>query len=404
MDDPQRASPTNPSPPAHFEPTETPTAHDTRSGTSSPTNTREGTLPPAATGILANPPAPAAMDSDMEAADEYDKRIKQMAEEMDIDGEGERERQEMEEEEERKALQQAEERKKRREQQAAANQPASPTEGRAKEPETAPSESAPTSVTEGVENFAMEDVVSEIPKEDPTVTQARLEDTARAFLVQQTHAIVIPSYAAWFDMTQIHPIERKSLPEFFNGRNRSKTPAVYKDWRDFMINCYRLKPEEYLTFTACRRNLAGDVCAILRVHGFLEQWGLINYQVLTFLNGVDSRLILKPGQVQLVLHSQATSESSWTRHEVSNPSNPAQHTVIFPQVVNAPVQSQHPTPPPPPTSISVATSTILLVKNPTPTVLKTRTKQRHTTVSSVESIVPPCASIVRKRVKISIYV
>ena len=46
-----------------------------------------------------------------------------------------------------------------------------------------------------------------------------------------------------------------------------------------MINCYRLKPEEYLTFTACRRNLAGDVCAILRVHGFLEQWGLINYQV-----------------------------------------------------------------------------------------------------------------------------
>src|SRR5271169_2684055 len=84
-------------------------------------------------------------------------------------------------------------------------------------------------------------------------------------------------------MTKIHSIERKSLPEFFNGRNRSKTPAVYKDWRDFMINCYRLKPEEYLTFTACRRNLAGDVCAILRVHGFLEQWGLINYQVFFLL-------------------------------------------------------------------------------------------------------------------------
>jgi hypothetical protein len=27
--------------------------------------------------------------------------------------------------------------------------------------------------------------------------------------------------------------------------------------------------------------LAGDVCAILRVHGFLEQWGLSNYQVQT---------------------------------------------------------------------------------------------------------------------------
>lgn len=40
-----------------------------------------------------------------------------------------------------------------------------------------------------------------------------------------------------------------------------------------------MNPTEYLTSTACRRNLAGDVCAIMRVHAFLEQWGLINYQV-----------------------------------------------------------------------------------------------------------------------------
>lgn len=49
-----------------------------------------------------------------------------------------------------------------------------------------------------------------------------------------------------------------------------------------MIDTYRLNPTEYLTSTACRRNLAGDVCAIMRVHGFLEQWGLINYQVRTY--------------------------------------------------------------------------------------------------------------------------
>ena len=50
-------------------------------------------------------------------------------------------------------------------------------------------------------------------------------------------------------------------------------------YRNFMIDTYRLNPTEYLTSTACRRNLAGDVCAIMRVHAFLEQWGLINYQV-----------------------------------------------------------------------------------------------------------------------------
>lgn len=106
-----------------------------------------------------------------------------------------------------------------------------------------------------------------------------IESAAREHLIAQRHAIVLPSYSTWFDMNAIHSIERKALPEFFNNRNRSKTPAIYKDYRDFMINTYRLNPVEYLTVTACRRNLAGDVCAIMRVHAFLEQWGLINYQV-----------------------------------------------------------------------------------------------------------------------------
>ncbi|KAJ7666229.1 Smarcc1 protein [Mycena polygramma] len=118
--------------------------------------------------------------------------------------------------------------------------------------------------------------------EDPAQLEAarlRLEDQARKYLAAQTHEVIIPSYSAWFDMSKIHPVERRALPEFFNSRNRSKTPAIYKDYRDFMINTYRLRPMEYLTVTACRRNLAGDVCAIMRVHAFLEQWGLINYQI-----------------------------------------------------------------------------------------------------------------------------
>ncbi|KAH8103191.1 hypothetical protein DFH11DRAFT_1773751 [Phellopilus nigrolimitatus] len=53
------------------------------------------------------------------------------------------------------------------------------------------------------------------------------------------HEIITPSYAVWFDISKIHPVERRALPE----------------------------------------NLAGDVCAIMRDHAFLEQWGLINYQV-----------------------------------------------------------------------------------------------------------------------------
>ena len=98
-------------------------------------------------------------------------------------------------------------------------------------------------------------------------------------MTEQTHHIIIPSYAAWFDYNAIHAIEKRALPEFFNSKNKSKTPEVYMAYRNFMIDTYRLNPMEYLSATACRRNLAGDVCAIMRVHAFLEQWGLVNYQV-----------------------------------------------------------------------------------------------------------------------------
>ncbi|EXJ70822.1 transcriptional adapter 2-alpha [Cladophialophora psammophila CBS 110553] len=140
-----------------------------------------------------------------------------------------------------------------------------------------------------VEDVDAEKDGAEESQETPAATQATdgqaaqakssLEAAANSHLVAQTHQIILPSYSTWFDMHTIHALEKKSLPEFFNSRNRSKTPAVYKDYRDFMINTYRLNPVEYLTVTACRRNLAGDVCAIMRVHAFLEQWGLINYQV-----------------------------------------------------------------------------------------------------------------------------
>ncbi|XP_039977046.1 SWI/SNF complex subunit SMARCC1b [Xiphias gladius] len=98
-------------------------------------------------------------------------------------------------------------------------------------------------------------------------------------ITEQTHHIIIPSYTSWFNYNSTHLIEKRALPEFFNGKNKSKSPEIYLAYRNFMIDTYRLNPQEYLSSTSCRRNLTGDVCAVMRVHAFLEQWGLINYQV-----------------------------------------------------------------------------------------------------------------------------
>uniref|UniRef100_A0A8C1ZF96 SWI/SNF related, matrix associated, actin dependent regulator of chromatin, subfamily c, member 2 n=1 Tax=Cyprinus carpio TaxID=7962 RepID=A0A8C1ZF96_CYPCA len=128
---------------------------------------------------------------------------------------------------------------------------------------------------ESMETVGKEEEGSPSVKGEPVKGSDLHEDN----VTEQTHHIIIPSYAAWFDYNSVHAIERRALPEFFNGKNKSKTPEIYLAYRNFMIDTYRLNPQEYLTSTACRRNLAGDVCAIMRVHAFLEQWGLINYQV-----------------------------------------------------------------------------------------------------------------------------
>ncbi|GMS83411.1 hypothetical protein PENTCL1PPCAC_5586, partial [Pristionchus entomophagus] len=111
------------------------------------------------------------------------------------------------------------------------------------------------------------------------VKEKDTSDGSAPVAIEQSHYVIVPSYSAWFDYNKVHSIEKRAVPEFFNGKNKSKTAEVYLAYRNFMIDTYRLNPYEYLSATACRRNLAGDVCSILRVHAFLEQWGLINYQV-----------------------------------------------------------------------------------------------------------------------------
>ena len=54
----------------------------------------------------------------------------------------------------------------------------------------------------------------------------------------------------WFNMEEVHQIEMDSLPEFFNGWYPSKTPQIYKEYRNFMILLYRQNPTAYLTATS----------------------------------------------------------------------------------------------------------------------------------------------------------
>lgn len=104
-------------------------------------------------------------------------------------------------------------------------------------------------------------------------------------------AVLVPRCSTWFDLSAINPIEKRMLPEFFVHEQKyrafppgaagssSKTPQLYLKYRNYMVAAYRQQPSVYLTATACRRSLAGDACAIMRVHEFLTHWGIINFDV-----------------------------------------------------------------------------------------------------------------------------
>ncbi len=49
---------------------------------------------------------------------------------------------------------------------------------------------------------------------------------------------------------------------------------MYKKYRNYIID---LGKEKYITPSEARKGLAGDACAIIRIHKFLEKWGLINF-------------------------------------------------------------------------------------------------------------------------------
>ena len=90
----------------------------------------------------------------------------------------------------------------------------------------------------------------------------------------------IPGHSHWFRWDATHELERRGVPEFFEGRSETKTPEAYSKIRAAMMNQYRAakKAGERLSFTKARRGLVGDVNSLQRVFDFLERWGLINWQ------------------------------------------------------------------------------------------------------------------------------
>ncbi|KAJ2960467.1 hypothetical protein NQZ79_g4179 [Umbelopsis isabellina] len=130
-------------------------------------------------------------------------------------------------------------------------------------------------------------VEEEMDTDDPTDLN---ENTLAAYREAKAYRNVQPipkelivpaAAAAWFEPTKVHDIEKLSLPHFFGQEEETDSSYAqeYTQIRDFMMKKYQEDPSEYLTVLACTKDLSGDLEDLMRVHSFLEMWGLINYQV-----------------------------------------------------------------------------------------------------------------------------
>ena len=117
------------------------------------------------------------------------------------------------------------------------------------------------------------------PINDESNTKADENENIKVQKEYAKTAFIIPSCSSWFNIDTIHELEMQSLPEFFCGKFPHKNPVSYLDYRNYIIKLYRESPNSYLSATVCRKNLPGDVCSVIRLHAFLEHWGLINFNV-----------------------------------------------------------------------------------------------------------------------------
>ncbi|KAL6963878.1 hypothetical protein U1Q18_034885 [Sarracenia purpurea var. burkii] len=84
-------------------------------------------------------------------------------------------------------------------------------------------------------------------------------------------------YAGWFSWTRVHPLEKRTLPSFFNGKSEKRTPKIYMDIRNWIMRKFHANPNIQIELKDLSELSVGELDARQEVMEFLDHWGLINY-------------------------------------------------------------------------------------------------------------------------------
>ncbi|CAN4112342.1 unnamed protein product [Withania somnifera] len=141
----------------------------------------------------------------------------------------------------------------------------------------------PTSDTGREEAVKVEKESNQV-KEDLEALEAEIEAEIESIRSRDRNAHVVPTHAGWFSWTKIHPLEKQTMPSFFNEKLQSRTPEIYMEIRNWIMKKYHTNPNIQIELNDLSELSAGDLDVKQEVMEFLDYWGLINYHPLPQTN------------------------------------------------------------------------------------------------------------------------
>ncbi|CAI8616924.1 unnamed protein product [Vicia faba] len=140
------------------------------------------------------------------------------------------------------------------------------------------SASAPAAVKHAPQTQALAAAAEQLKKESEWESlEASIEAEFKAIRSRDANAHVVPTHCGWFSWLNIHPIEKRMMPSFFNGKNENRTPDKYMEIRSWIIKKFHSNPNIQIELKDLSELGIGDMDARQEVLEFLDYWGLINF-------------------------------------------------------------------------------------------------------------------------------
>ena len=89
-------------------------------------------------------------------------------------------------------------------------------------------------------------------------------------------------YPPWFDLTTISDTEKLFLKDTLRRltpQTEAEETAEFLRVKKAIVDLYGANPNQYLSATDCRKKIVGDVGFIIKLHGFLDAYDIINCDV-----------------------------------------------------------------------------------------------------------------------------